>query len=145
MPWGLVLAVLIDSVVDGMLIGLAGSVQFSSGLLMAIATAIEMGFLGYSFACSVMHPGKPSRYIVLCIPPIAMLWAAMAAAALAIDVQKTATFTGLIAFAFVALLFLVLEELLVEAHEKDDSEAWHVSVWLYVGLFLSICLDVVSE
>ena len=49
----MILAVVVDSGVDGMLIGLAGSVARSSGCLMAIATAIEMGFLGYSFACSL--------------------------------------------------------------------------------------------
>merc|ERR1719401_48968 len=57
-PWGLVLAVLVDSIVDGMLIGLAGSVALNSGWLMAVATAIEMGFLGYSFACSAARPAE---------------------------------------------------------------------------------------
>lgn len=53
-----------------------------------------------------------------------------------------------------AVLFLVLDELLLEAHEKDESEVgrcelglrmrqgWTVSVWLYVGLLLSIAFDV---
>ena len=41
-----------------MLIGLASSVNRGSGALMAIATAIEMGFLGYSFSISLTDAVK---------------------------------------------------------------------------------------
>jgi len=141
-PWGLVLAVVIDSVLDGMLIGLAGSVAIMSGWLMAVATAIEMGFLGYSFACSIIKSVQRWRVVaILSLPPLAMLAASMAAFAGARGVEDQPTFVGLIAFALVALLFLVVEELLLEAHDKEGSEVWHISGWLYVGLLLSICLD----
>mmetsp|Transcript_64076 Transcript_64076/g.134714 ORF Transcript_64076/g.134714 Transcript_64076/m.134714 type:complete len:461 (-) Transcript_64076:418-1800(-) len=147
MPWGLVLAVLIDSIVDGMLIGLAASVALESGWLMAMATAIEMGFLGYSYACSVAEAasrrgGLLLKVCSLGLPPIAMICAASLAAAGAADVKDKPAFVGLMAFALAALLFLVVEELLLEAHEKEGSEEWHISVWLYFGLLLSICLDV---
>jgi len=143
--WGLVLAVAMDSCVDGMLIGLASSVQLTSGWLMAMATAIEMCFLGYSFACSVFKDPRPSLLAraVLPVPPLAMLLAALAAFAGAGEVQQLPAFSGLIAFALVALLFLVLQELLLEANEKEGGELWQISVWLYVGLLLSLCLDVV--
>jgi len=149
MPWGLVLAVLIDSIVDGMLIGLAGSVSLQSGWLMAIATAIEMGFLGFSFACAAADPamrkgGLPLKLLVLGLPPVAMVAASSAVALFASDVQDKPVFVGMMAFALAALLFLVVEELLLEAHEKEGSDEWHISVWLYVGLLLSICLDVAA-
>lgn len=149
LPWGLVLAVLVDSVIDGMLIGLAGSVAVESGWLMAIATAIEMGFLGYSFACSVARRaeslgGRPLKYALMATPPFAMLIASVVAAAGASNIKQSAAFVGLIAFALAAVLFLVVEELLLEAHEREDSEQWSISVWLYVGLLLSICLDVMA-
>lgn len=149
MPWGLVLAVLVDSAVDGMLIGLAGSVALTSGWLMAMATAIEMGFLGYSFACAAAGPaalrgGPVMRLAVLGLPPATMLASSIAASMGASNVEGRPTFVGLIAFALAAVLFLVVEELLLEAHEKEGSDAWHISVWLYVGLLLSICLDVAA-
>lgn len=142
-PWGLVLAVVIDSILDGMLIGLAGSVAIMSGWLMAMATAIEMGFLGYSFACSIVKSVRRLKTVVILgLPPCAMLAASMGAFAGASYVENKPPFVGLIAFALVALLFLVVEELLLEAHEKEGSEVWHISGWLYIGLLLSICLDV---
>mmetsp|Transcript_77056 Transcript_77056/g.229610 ORF Transcript_77056/g.229610 Transcript_77056/m.229610 type:complete len:445 (+) Transcript_77056:82-1416(+) len=142
-PWGLVLAVVIDSVLDGMLIGLAGSVAIMSGWLMAMATAIEMGFLGYSFACSIVRSLRRCKAAaILGLPPLAMLASSMIAFSGASYVEGQPSFVGLVAFALVALLFLVVEELLLEAHEKEGSEVWHISGWLYMGLLLSICLDV---
>mmetsp|Transcript_524 Transcript_524/g.948 ORF Transcript_524/g.948 Transcript_524/m.948 type:complete len:581 (-) Transcript_524:143-1885(-) len=143
-PWALILAVVLDSFVDGMLIGLAASVATGSGILMAIATAIEMGFLGYSFACSIVQSLRPCRAsLVLALPPLAMLFAATAAGMGATIVEGTPAFVALIAFALVALLFLVVDELLSEAKEKEESGEWHVGIWLYLGLIASILLDVI--
>jgi len=72
----MIVAVVVDSSVDGMLIGLAGSVARGSGFLMAIATAIEMGFLGYSFACSLTKALRNRCWmaaVILAAPPITML------------------------------------------------------------------------
>jgi zinc transporter ZupT len=143
LPRRLFLGVVVDSCVDGMLIGLSASVVPESGWLMAIATAIEMGFLGCSFACAVS--GKTSQiatFITLSVPPMAMLVASCAAWIGAYWVEHSFVFAGLIAFALVALLFLVLQELLLEAREKKDGQLWQVSMWLYVGLLLSIFLDI---
>jgi len=143
LPWGLFTAVVVDSGVDGMLIGLAGSVSLDSGWLMAIATAIEMCFLGFSFAYAIS--GKTSKVVTvatLAVPPLAMLAASCTASVGTDSVENSSVFAGLIAFALVALLFLVLQELLLEAHEKEGGELWQVSVWLYVGLFLSLVLAI---
>lgn len=142
--WGLVLAVVIDSMVDGMLIGLAASVDLKSGCLMAMATTIEMAFLGYSYSCTLAKC-TPScvKTLVLALPPLMILLASIVAGAAAHVVEHSPAFVGLIAFSLVALLFLVVEELLLEAHEKESSDEWHISGCLYVGLILSICLDVI--
>ncbi|CAE8620469.1 unnamed protein product [Polarella glacialis] len=144
LPLGMILAVIVDSAVDGMLIGLAGAVASASGWLLAMATAIEMGFLGYSFACSLTQAVSLSweAAVILMVPPLAMLCASVAAYLTAYQVQGTPIFSALIAFALAAVLFLVLQELLLEAHEKQESEGWTVSVWLYIGLLMSICIDI---
>ncbi|CAE8581814.1 unnamed protein product [Polarella glacialis] len=109
-----------------------------------MATAIEMGFLGYSFACSLTQAVSRSwdAAVILMVPPLAMLCASVAAYLTAHQVQGTPIFSALIAFALAAVLFLVLQELLLEAHEKQESEGWTVSVWLYIGLLMSICIDI---
>jgi len=102
-----------------------------------------MCFLGFSFACAVR--GKASQiatFITLSVPPMAMLVASCTAWIGAYWVEHSFIFAGLIAFALVALLFLVLQELLLEAREKEDGQLWQVSMWLYVGLFLSLFLDI---
>jgi zinc transporter ZupT len=73
---------------------------------------------------------------------MAMLVASCSAWIGAYWVEHSFVFAGLIAFALVALLFLVLQELLLEAREKKDGQLWQVSMWLYVGLLLSIFLDI---
>mmetsp|Transcript_148426 Transcript_148426/g.377471 ORF Transcript_148426/g.377471 Transcript_148426/m.377471 type:complete len:441 (+) Transcript_148426:32-1354(+) len=144
LPLGLIIAVLVDAMIDGMLIGLAGSVASTSGKLMAAATTFEMGFLGYSFACSIMKAARRCTAIfTLSLPPMCMLIASTVACLSAGYVENSAAFSGLVAFAMVAVLFLVFQELLVEAHEKEDGDAWHISVWLYAGLLLSAFCDLV--
>lgn len=144
-PWGLVVAVVIDSIIDGMLIGLAGAVDTKSGWLMATATTFEMGFLGYAFACSILKAAaRPYTAVaILGLPPVSMLVSAAVACLTAGRMEHHPAFSGLIAFAMVALLFLVFQELLLEAQEKEDGEAWHISLWLYAGLLLSINVDMI--
>ncbi|CAE8623952.1 unnamed protein product [Polarella glacialis] len=116
--------------IDGMLIGLSGSVDKKTGCLMAMATAIEMGFLGFSFACSIVQSKGVARLLsllILATPPLAMLAASLAASAGAQEIEGSPAFVGLIAFSLVALLFLVVEELLLEAHAKEDGDSWHIS------------------
>jgi len=140
-PWSLALAVVIDSIVDGMLIGLASAVCRESGMLMATATTIEMGFLGYSFACSVLRKVKRGcGLLILAVPPAMMVVASLVAAFCTDSLKGSGAFVALIAFAMVALLYLVVQELLVEAHEKEGG-SFQTSVWLYVGLAISIATD----
>lgn len=142
MPLALIFAVVIDSIVDGMLIGLASSVARNSGMLMSVATAIEMGFLGYSFACAVSKTMPCLKTaLILSVPPVTMLCASGVAAYSTDDLAGTPVFVGLVAFALVALLFLVVQELLMEAHEKEGHELWQTSIWLYIGLLLSVAFD----
>lgn len=147
-PIGLVVAVVFDSAVDGMLIGLAGAVSGNASWLLGIATAIEMGFLGYSFAFMLANSqaltNRTWSCILLALPPLAMLCVSVTSFLTASPVQRTPLFGGLIAFALAAVLFLILQELIFEAHDKETAEGWHVSIFLYVGLMLSICMDVLK-
>lgn len=141
-PWGLVFAVTVDATVDGMLIGLASAVSWSSGLIMACATTLEMFFLGYSFSSSVIECGRhwPIAGTICCLPPCAILLSCVASGVAWLSLEDCVVFTALIAFSLVALLFLVLQELVIEAYQKDKGDAWHVSVFLYFGLLISVFL-----
>lgn len=77
------------------------------------------------------------------MPPLTMLAASLLADWSSNRVQGTPAFVGLVAFALVALLFLVMQELLLEAQETEDGDSWSVSIWLYLGLALSLCVDII--
>ncbi len=51
-PADFALAVYIDSMLDGLLVGLTLITGKSAGLYMAVAMAFEMGFLGLTFAAA---------------------------------------------------------------------------------------------
>jgi len=143
-PRGLIVAVVVDAMIDGMLIGLAGAVASKSGKLMAAATTFEMGFLGYSFACSITKVARRcTGLVVLSLPPVMMVLSAVLACLSAGFMEQSPIFSAFVAFAMVAVLFLVFQELLVEAHEKEGGDEWHISLWLYAGLALSINFDMI--
>ena len=52
-PWALVAGVTVDGAVDGMLIGLAYVASREAGLIMALATCVEMAFLGLSYSATL--------------------------------------------------------------------------------------------
>ena len=145
LPWGLVFAVAIDAAVDGMLIGLSTSTSIGAGMLMAIATVIEMGFLGYSFGCEVTCVKRNASMLtaVLALPPLCLIGFGVGAYAIGEVLQGCFIFTGLISFSLVAVLFLVIQELILEAAEKSGGENWNVSVFIYVGLLISFGLEIV--
>ena len=142
-PWGLVIAVAIDAAVDGMLIGLSTSTSVAAGMLMAIATFIEMGFLGYSFGCALSESRAHSglKVTALALPPLCLLACGVGAFELGALLQSSVIFTGLISFSLVAVLFLVIQELILEAAEKDQEQRWNVSIFIYMGLFISFVLE----
>jgi len=129
-----------------MLIGLTASAATVAGLVMALATAIEMGFLGFSYSCSLRAIRKnacsPVRLLLVSLPPLTLLLAAWLAGVFGEALDPSGLpFVGLISFSLVCLLFLVTQELLIEAAEKSGGELWYVNLWFFLGLLFSILLD----
>jgi len=139
-PWGQWVAVMIDAFVDGFLIGLAYIAEPHAGLVMAGATCIEMGFLGLTFAArSRQVTQRLCKFLALVLsPPVALCFGGFVGASVADSVTAfPEVFVGFIAFSIVALLFLVTQELLIEAFENTNSEElWYVNIWLFIGIFI---------
>jgi zinc transporter ZupT len=53
--------------------------------------------------------------------------------------ESPVLFAGMLSFGTSALLFMVAEELLLEAHE-DGEHVWWVDLQLYVGFYASVML-----
>eukprot|EP01052_Picozoa_sp_SAG31_P030426 SAG31_NODE_3119_length_4656_cov_3.057055_5_plen_239_part_00 len=144
-PWGIVVAVTVDGGVDGFLIGLAFIAKPEAGILMALATCLEMGFLGISYSATLGNALAAHRQLhaaLALVPPLVLVLAA-ALPGLFGDIQKDSpvAYLALISFSIVALLFLVTQELLAEAAEAAADAAWYVPIWIFVGVYSVIIIE----
>jgi ZIP family zinc transporter len=114
-------AVGLDLAVDGLLVGIAIAVS-GSGAMLGIAIAIETLALGLALGGTLSKSRLATVRILLLMLGLGVLLFVSGllglggAGLLAGSVQ-----TGVVAFGAAALLYLVVEELLVEAHERGDT------------------------
>lgn len=136
-PAGLLTAVGIDILLDGLVLGLAFIAGAKAGLLMTIALTLEVLFLGLTVTEALGETVRSKARIVALSLAIALLLPLGALLATPIALLPPAVIAAFLSFGLMALLYLVTEELLVEAHEKPDSPA--ISAMFFVG-FLGLLL-----
>ena len=147
-PMGLIVPVIIDCIVDGFLVGSTSAVSPRAGIILGIANMIEMGFLGLAVSLRVSKctgSSTVARTTVLVLPPLIMLGAAVIGAVSgALARAHPVVFIGFISFGIVALLYLVVNELLVEAREaQGGKEYWWTAMVLFVGIYSVMVLDMI--
>ena len=136
-------AVVVDAAVDGLLIGLAYIASSKAGLSMAIATCIEMGFLGLAFSSQVRSSTSSCmvHFGIVALPPVGMVVAGVAGNLLGQQLmQQQLLFVGFIAFSTVALLFLVTQELLADGQQKSQGNVY-INACFFLGLWAGMMLD----
>ncbi|HJU19249.1 MAG TPA: transporter [Stellaceae bacterium] len=137
-PAGLAGASAIDALIDGLVLGLGFMAGQHQGVLLAIALAIEFLFLGLSLAAAFGQGS--SRWLVIgTTAGIALMVPLGALIAKPIGALPASYRTAAFAFGLIALLYLVTEELLVEAHEKPET-AWGAALF-FVGFLALTVLD----
>ena len=163
----LIFTVTVDAFVDGFLIGLCLVSNFPTALIMAIATSLEMGFLGLAYGSTLNRDlmkaiaSIPSSSLAfsetkarnltrlqLAIPPVVMVLAGMIGVCLGeVLLESTLLFLGMLSFASVSLIFLVTQELIVEARESIESseDLQCVTIWLFIGLFIAFFMSTVTN
>jgi ZIP family zinc transporter len=125
---------------DGFLIGVTCGVSPRAGLIIGLANCLEMGFLGMALSSRVSNcTGSPPlhRYLAILIPPLEMFLASGIGAAVGgATMDIPILYIALVAFGVVALLFLVCNELLIEAKEVQGN------IVIYSYYFLTLyCLN----
>ncbi|NLH82300.1 MAG: transporter [Phyllobacteriaceae bacterium] len=136
---GLVSLIAADLLIDGVVLGMAFQAGAKAGLLLTIALTIEVLFLALSVAAELGD--APERRIrnfattsmLALMMPVGVVLASPLASA------PEAMVTGAFAFGLVALLYLVTEELLVEAHEAGDTP-WATGLF-FVGFLALLILE----
>lgn len=137
-PAGLVGASAIDALIDGLVLGLGFAAGRHQGTLLAIALAIEFLFLGLSLAAA-FGQGTSRRLVIGATAGISLMVPLGALIAIPVGSLPMPYQTAAYAFGLIAFLYLVTEELLVEAHEKPET-AWGVALF-FVGFLVLTVLD----
>jgi len=121
-PVGLLAAVGIDLLIDGLLVGLGVTLGSRQGIILTIALTLEILFLGLSVSAELSARGASRRRAAL-IPSLLGLATAVGAVggAAVLGGASKPVLAGVLAFGAAALLYLVTEELLVEAHEEPET------------------------
>ncbi|MEO8313333.1 MAG: transporter [Pseudomonadota bacterium] len=136
-PVGLLGAVSIDLFIDGLVLGLAFIAGERAGILLTIALTLEVFFLGLTVTQAVEQRVRSKVGVVLLTGAIALSLPLGALLSAPVGSLPPAVVAAFLAFGLMALLYLVTEELLVEAHEIPDTPL--VSAMFFVG-FLGLLL-----
>lgn len=130
-PIGLAATVGIDLLIDGVLVGVGATLGSRQALILTIALTLEILFLALSVSAELADRGASRRAAAL-VPSLLGLLTAVGAigGAATFGSASTAVQAGVLAFGAAALLYLVTEELLVEAHETRDTPLLTASFFL---------------
>lgn len=136
---GLITLVGVDVFIDGLVLGLGFAASAKAGLLLTIALTLEVLFLALSLAAELDDAAVARVRTVGVVAAIALLLPFGVVAAAALGNLSPSIITGFFAFGLIALLYLVTEELLVEAHETPDRP-W-VTALFFIGFLLLLILE----
>jgi ZIP family zinc transporter len=136
-PIAMLAAVGVDILIDGLVLGLAFVAGGKAGLLLTIALTLEVLFLGLTVTTELGETIRSKARIVAITVGIALLLPIGAALATPVALFPPVVVAGFLSFGLMALLYLVTEELLVEAHEKPDTPL--ISAMFFIG-FLGLLL-----
>jgi zinc transporter, ZIP family len=135
---GLIATIGIDLLIDGIVIGIGFAAGAKQGLLLTAALTIEVLFLGLATASNLTRVGASRARVVGVPTALALLLVLGAATGAGLLGGLTGTsMEAVLAFGLAALLYLVTEELLVEAHEEPHSPL--ITAMFFTG-FLLLCL-----
>ncbi|MFZ3141295.1 ZIP family metal transporter [Polaromonas sp.] len=140
LPKGLLIALGVDIALDGLLVGVGFAAGDKQGLLITIALTLEVLFLGVSAAAALSRVGASRAHIVLTTAGLAgLLLAGAGLGSVVLSRMSGEALDVVLSFGVAALLYLVVEELMVEAHEVPETP------WLSATFFIGFLLLLVIE
>eukprot|EP01135_Chromosphaera_perkinsii_P004516 Nk52_evm10s287 gene=Nk52_evmTU10s287 len=143
-PYSMVVATVIDCMIDGLLIGISYGAHAEAGALMAFAMTLEMFFVGVSVSMKLKKSRVGFMYYVLLmiIFPVVLILAGIAGELILSSLPPSSNvFNGILAFGIASLLYLTVEELLMEAHSEKGIDTPLISLWFFIGFLSVIVLE----
>lgn len=140
---GLLVAVAIDVFLDGLLIGVGFAAGERVGTLLVVALTLELLFLGVSVAASLTEAKVNHVRTLLTVTALS----ALVVLGALLGGSLLAGLSGLaleivLSFGAAALMYLVVEELLTEAHEVKETPL--ITTSFFVGFVALYLLDLLA-
>jgi len=137
-PWGLLTGIAVDIIIDGLLLGIGFAAGSTEGILLAIALSVELLSLGMATATELVHSVSNKKSVALIVGLAFSFFVSAVLGATILQNASHAVMDLVLSFGLSALLFLVTEELLKEAHEEKET-IWHTSAF-FGGFLLFVIL-----
>jgi len=135
----LLAAVGLDILVDGLVLGLAFIAGAKAGMLLTIALTLEVLFLGLSVTTELAEGMRSKLRVIAVVAGLALMLPIGALIAVPVAALPPVVIAGFLSFGLMALLYLVTEELLVEAHAKPDTPL--ISAMFFVGFLALLVIE----
>ena len=140
MPIGLLVAVAIDFLLDGLLLGVGFAAGAHVGVLLALAESAEQLSVGLALAGELIRAGvRPWRAVAVVSALGSLVFLAAALGATALAGLTGGPMVVVLSFGLAALLYLVTEELLREAHEERESAL--ATAMFFVGFLAFVLIE----
>ena len=134
---GLITMLGIDILVDGLVLGLGFVAGAKQGILLVAALTLEILFLGLAVTGELVEKLGSKGKVIATVSGLSLLLPIGALLGGPVGGLPDPYVAAFFAFSLVALLYLVTEELLVEAHEVPES-SWTTALFFvgFLGMFL---------
>jgi ZIP family zinc transporter len=137
--YGLILATFMDVAVDGFIIGAGFAAGANTGLVLALGLSVELLFLGLSLVSETV---KGWRVTLMTSLLAVVVLACTFLGYYFLKGASVASISAILAFGVAALLYLVTDELLIEAHEIEEKPS--STLWLFAGFLVFWSIQLLS-
>jgi ZIP family zinc transporter len=138
--YGLISATFIDVAVDGFIIGAGFAAGGNTGLILALGLSVELLFLGLSLVSETI---KGWRVVVMTLLLAGVVLSCTLLGNYLLLGASTSIISAILAFGVAALLYLVTDELLVEAHTIEEKPS--STLWLFAGFLVFWSIQLFSN
>lgn len=142
-PTGFLAAVGIDVLIDGLLLGVGFAVGPAVGRLLALAMSLEAISLGAATSTMLGSSGDSRRRAIVITAALGLLFVVGATVGVTVlHGVSQHTLALVLSFGLAALLYLVTEELLTEAHEVPETP--FATAMFFAGFLIFLVLGMLT-
>ena len=140
----LMLPFLVDSLIDGLVVGISSEAAEQQWVI-PLAVALEMGLATLGLGTLLGRGASRWRSAVSGALMAVTYLIGLSTSLLITDGLQGPALTGTLAFGTAALIYLVVEEVMKEAHARGEDDSGLVNVAFFIGLLCIWLLDCVTS